>query len=41
MNRNEIVAEIKRVKTALNNTKSDKLKRDYTKYLHKLQKQLL
>lgn len=41
MTRQEIVQEIKRVKAALNSTKSDKLKRDYSKHLRKLQKQLL
>ena len=40
MTRQEIVEECKRVKQALNKTKSDKLKRDYTKHLRKLQKLL-
>ena len=39
--REKVVAEIKRVKAALNKTKSEKLIRDYTKHLHRLQKQLL
>ena len=40
MNRTEIIAEIKRVKAAISKSKSDKLKRDYSKHLRKLQKQL-
>jgi len=36
MNRKELEMEIQRVKQALAKTKSDKLTRDYTKYLRKL-----
>ena len=41
MSRTEIVDECKRLKTAINKTKSDKLKRDYGKRLKKLQTMLL
>ena len=40
MNKAEIQSEIKRVKNALAKTDSPFLKRDYTKYLRKLKKQL-
>lgn len=40
MNRAELLQEIMRVKVAIYNSKSPHLKRDYTKYLRKLQKQL-
>ena len=36
MNRNELLSEISRVKTALEKTKSRKLKHDYGKYLKRL-----
>lgn len=36
----EIKNEIARVQTALANTQSEHLKRDYSKYLKKLQKEL-
>ena len=36
----EIKNEIARVQTALANTKSEYLKRDYTKYLKRLQREL-
>ena len=38
--RAEIVAECKRVKKAIANTQSEKLKRDYSKHLRRLQKRL-
>jgi hypothetical protein len=38
--RKRIVAELKRVKAALQTTQSDKLRRDYTKYQRRLQKRL-
>ena len=41
MTREETVAECKRVKQAIAKTTSEKLKRDYSKYLRKLQKSLL
>jgi len=41
MSRTEIVDECKRLKTAINKTKSDKLRRDYGKRLRKLQDVLL
>jgi len=41
MTRAEVVAECKRLKTAINKTKSDKLRRDYGKRLRKLQAVLL
>lgn len=41
MTRTEIVAECKRLKTAIDKSKSDKLKRDYGKRLRKLQTILL
>lgn len=41
MTRQEIAAECRRVKAAINKTKSEKLKRDYTKHLRKMQAQLL
>lgn len=40
MNRDEIIAEIRRVEDALCKTDSRKLKHDYGKYLKKLQNQL-
>ena len=40
MNRSELLNEIRRVKTALYNTNSRKLKHDYGKYLKKLHKDL-
>ena len=40
MNRAELLQEIMRVKVAIYNSSSPHLKRDYTKYLRKLQKQL-
>ena len=40
MNRSEIVNEIKRVEQALAKTKSDKLRRDYGKYLKRLCREL-
>lgn len=36
MNREELDAEILRVRNALKKTRSDKLSRDYSKYLRKL-----
>lgn len=36
----EIKKEIERVQKALSNTKSEHLKRDYTKYLKRLQRRL-
>lgn len=39
--RAEIIAECKRLKTAIDKSKSDKLKRDYGKRLRKLQIMLL
>lgn len=41
MTRADIVAECKRLKTAIDKSKSDKLKRDYGKRLKKLQIMLL
>ena len=41
MTRDETVAECKRVKQAIAKTTSEKLKRDYSKYLKKLQKSLI
>jgi len=41
MSRTEIVDECKRLKAAINKTKSDKLRRDYGKRLRKLQAVLL
>ena len=38
--REQLVQEIERVKTALNKTKSVYLKREYTKHLWKMQKEL-
>lgn len=38
-NQLEIQCEIDRVRSAIHKTKSFKLRRDYTKYLHKLYKQ--
>lgn len=40
MTREQIIQEIMRVKVAIYNSKSPTLKRDYTKYLYKLQKKL-
>lgn len=40
MNRDELLAEIKRVKSALEKTTSKKFKHDYGKYLKRLQSQL-
>lgn len=40
MNREQILKEIMRVRVAIYNSNSPKLKRDYTKYLYKLQKKL-
>ena len=40
MNRDELLAEINRVKSALEKTVSKKLKHDYGKYLKKLQNEL-
>ena len=37
---NDIKAEIERVKAAMKKTKSEHLKRDYAKYLLKLEKRL-
>lgn len=39
MNRKELGVEIARVKNALAKTKSDKLTRDYSKYLKKLMRE--
>lgn len=41
MTREETVQEIKRIKTALRKTQSEKLKRDYGKRLKALQNRLL
>ena len=41
MNRTELDMEIKRVKIALKKTKSDKLSRDYSKYLVKLKREAM
>lgn len=41
MTREETVAECKRIKAAINKTKSEKLKKDYGKRLKKLQARLL
>ena len=38
--REQLLQEIMRVKVAIYNSESPYLKRDYTKYLYKLQKQL-
>ncbi len=38
--KSELVAEINRVQTALNTTTSDKLKRDYSKHLKRLKRDL-
>ena len=40
MNRSELIAEIRRIETALQNTNSRTLKHDYGKYLKKLHKDL-
>lgn len=40
MNREELIAEISRVETALQNTTSRKLKHDYGKHLKRLYKDL-
>lgn len=40
MNRQEMISEIERVETALNKTESWKLRKDYTKYLRKLRREL-
>lgn len=40
MNRDELVAEINRIKSALEKTVSKKLKHDYGRYLKRLQNQL-
>ena len=40
MNRSELLNEIRRVETALQNTNSRKLRHDYSKYLKKLYKDL-
>jgi hypothetical protein len=40
MSREQLKQEIQRVKVALCKTNSPKLKRDYTKYLYKLQRKL-
>ena len=40
MNRSELIAEIRRVETALQNTTSRKLKHDYGKHLKRLYKDL-
>ncbi len=40
MNREQILQEIMRVKVAIVSSKSPKLKRDYTKYLYRLQRKL-
>ena len=40
MNRSELIAEIRRVETALQNTNSGKLKHDYGKHLKRLYKDL-
>lgn len=40
MNRKEIVAEIERVKTAIDKSKSQKLKHDYGKHLKRLYQNL-
>lgn len=41
MTRTEVVAECKRLKSAIDRTKSKKLKNDYSKRLKKLQARLL
>lgn len=41
MTRAEVVAECKRLKAAINRTKSEKLRKDYGKRLKKLQARLL
>ena len=38
--RPELLQEIMRVKVAISNTQSSRLRADYTKYLYRLQKQL-
>lgn len=40
MNKSELIAEIRRVETALQNTNSRKLKHDYGKHLKRLYKDL-
>lgn len=40
MNRQELIKEIERVETAINKSKSRKLRTDYTKYLRKLRREL-
>lgn len=40
MNRNEMIAEIHRVETALQNTTSKKLRHDYGKHLKRLHRDL-
>ena len=39
-NRDELVAEIKRVEKAIKKTDSEKLRRDYKKHLHRIKKDL-
>ena len=40
MNRDQLIAEIRRVETALQKTTSDKLKHDYGKHLKRLYRDL-